>query len=147
LLELLTVVAIIGIIAAIAIPRLVSSRRAAYEAKAVQTLRNMGSGQFAYAGESQAFGTFEELIAKKVLAQQFQRGVGGTSGQGEVVSDGTYGYSMVFSPNKDAIDIFATPLRDPDKFRFFLYRLGRGDLVASEGGGAIGCCAPPHEQG
>ena len=50
---------------------------------------------------------------------------------------------MVFSPNLDAIDIFATPLRDGDKFRYFLFRLGRGDLVQSEGAIAI-MVAPPQ---
>ncbi len=49
LIELLIVVVIIGIIAAIAIPNLISSRRAANEASAVSSLRSYHGAQLAYA--------------------------------------------------------------------------------------------------
>lgn len=45
LIELLIVVAIIGIIAAIAIPNLLKSRQAANEASAISSLRTVGTGQ------------------------------------------------------------------------------------------------------
>jgi prepilin-type N-terminal cleavage/methylation domain-containing protein len=48
LIELLIVVAIIGIIAAIAIPNLLSSRRAANEGSAVSSLRSVHSAQSTY---------------------------------------------------------------------------------------------------
>jgi type IV pilus assembly protein PilA len=48
LIELLIVVAIIGVIAAIAIPNLLASRRAASEASAQSSLRTIFSGQAAY---------------------------------------------------------------------------------------------------
>lgn len=48
LLELLIVVALIGVIAAIAIPNLLASRRAANEASAVSSLRTIGSAQSTY---------------------------------------------------------------------------------------------------
>jgi prepilin-type N-terminal cleavage/methylation domain-containing protein len=48
LIELLIVVAIIGIVAAIAIPALSRSRRAAEESSAVGTLRSYSSAQYAY---------------------------------------------------------------------------------------------------
>ena len=48
LIELLIVVAIIGIIAAIAIPNLLASRRAANEASAQQSLRTIHSSQATY---------------------------------------------------------------------------------------------------
>ena len=48
LIELLIVVAIIGIIAAIAIPNLLSSRRAANEGSAVSAMRTIGSAQATY---------------------------------------------------------------------------------------------------
>lgn len=48
LVELLIVVAIIGIIAAIAVPSLIRARRAAEEAAAVQSLRAYASAQGAY---------------------------------------------------------------------------------------------------
>lgn len=49
LIELLIVVVIIGIIAAIAIPNLLASRRAANEASVISTLRTLHSAQNAYA--------------------------------------------------------------------------------------------------
>ena len=48
LIELLIVVAIIGIIAAIAIPNLLASRRAANEASAISAVRNLSSAEEAY---------------------------------------------------------------------------------------------------
>ncbi len=48
LIELLLVVAIIGIIAAIAIPNLLASRRASNEASAIASLRTIGTAQATY---------------------------------------------------------------------------------------------------
>ncbi|MEW6126677.1 MAG: type II secretion system protein [Acidobacteriota bacterium] len=48
LIELLIVVAIIGVLAAIAIPNLLSSRRASNEASAISSVRSIGSAQIAY---------------------------------------------------------------------------------------------------
>jgi type IV pilus assembly protein PilA len=50
LIELLIVVAIIGILAAIAVPSLIRARRAAEEASAIQCLRTYTSAQAAYLG-------------------------------------------------------------------------------------------------
>jgi type IV pilus assembly protein PilA len=49
LIELLIVVAIIGIIAAIAIPNLLASRKAANEASAISAVRTIGTAQSTYA--------------------------------------------------------------------------------------------------
>ncbi len=48
LIELLIVVAIIGIIAAIAIPNLLASRRASNEGSAIASMRTIGSAQATY---------------------------------------------------------------------------------------------------
>src|SRR5258705_13446737 len=48
LIELLIVVAIIGIIAAIAIPNLLKSRQAANEASAIGSVRTLGTSQATY---------------------------------------------------------------------------------------------------
>jgi type IV pilus assembly protein PilA len=48
LIELLIVVAIIGIIAAIAIPNLLASRRASNEASAIASVRTLGTAQATY---------------------------------------------------------------------------------------------------
>ena len=62
LIELLIVVAIIGIIAAIAIPNLLASRRAANEASAVATMRTIFSAEATYQSTSGA-GQYGDLAA------------------------------------------------------------------------------------
>ena len=69
LIELLIVVAIIGIIAAIAIPNLLASRRAANEGSAQQSLRTMSSAEATYqstAGNG-AFGTMAQLMGQSLI--------------------------------------------------------------------------------
>ena len=63
LIELLIVVAIIGIVAAIAVPNLLASRRAANEGSAQSSLRTLHSCQFAYQGATGLgnFGTLADL--------------------------------------------------------------------------------------
>ena len=63
LIELLIVVAIILIIAAIAIPNLLRSRMSAHEAAAVSTLRNIHSSQATYLVQYGSFG-FADTLAK-----------------------------------------------------------------------------------
>jgi len=62
LIELLIVVAIIGIIAAIAIPNLLASRRAANEGSAQQTLRTLHSSEATYQATS-GNGNFGDMAA------------------------------------------------------------------------------------
>ena len=76
LIELMVVVSIIGIIAAIAVPNLISSRRAANEASAISSLRVYHGGQatFAstvgggnYAGAVSGTNPFPELGTAQIL--------------------------------------------------------------------------------
>ena len=70
LIELLIVVAIIGIIAAIAIPNLLASRRAANEASAISAIRNLSSVEEAYRstyGAGSTFATFNELLSFEMI--------------------------------------------------------------------------------
>jgi len=70
LIELLIVVVIIGIIAAIAIPNLLASRRAANEASAISAMRTVGSSEatfFATAGNSNAYGTGQNLYDRQLI--------------------------------------------------------------------------------
>ncbi|HWS54129.1 MAG TPA: prepilin-type N-terminal cleavage/methylation domain-containing protein [Pyrinomonadaceae bacterium] len=70
LIELLIVVAIIGIVAAIAIPNLLASRRAANEASAISAIRNLSSVEEAYRstyGGGSTFATFAELLTYEMI--------------------------------------------------------------------------------
>jgi len=69
LIELLIVVAIIGIIAAIAIPNLLASRRAANEASAISTLRTIGTSESTYSSTLGfgAYGKLSDLSAAKLV--------------------------------------------------------------------------------
>lgn len=69
LIELLTVVAIVGIISAIAIPNFFSSRRSANEASAVSTMRVLFSAQSTYRATSGSgsYGDFTSLQASGLI--------------------------------------------------------------------------------
>jgi len=69
LIELLIVVAIIGIIAAIAIPNLLASRKAANESSAVATLRTINTAQATYQATTGngSYGDADALLAAKLI--------------------------------------------------------------------------------
>ena len=69
LIELLIVVAIIGIIAAIAVPNLVQSRSAANEGSAITSVRNICTAQITYAATigSSSYATLANLLASTML--------------------------------------------------------------------------------
>lgn len=77
LIELLIVVAIIGIIAAIAIPNLLASRRAANEGSAQQSLRTMASAEATYrstAGNG-SYGPVANLVTQNLIDSVLGGGV------------------------------------------------------------------------
>jgi type IV pilus assembly protein PilA len=70
LIELLIVVAVIGIIAAIAIPNLLASRRAANEASAISAIRTLSSSEEAYratVGGGVQFADFPTLATQQMI--------------------------------------------------------------------------------
>jgi prepilin-type N-terminal cleavage/methylation domain-containing protein len=69
LIELLIVVAIIGIIASIAIPSMLSSRRAANEGSAISSLRTIHSAQITFlaTGGDGEFGTLDQLQTDRLI--------------------------------------------------------------------------------
>jgi type IV pilus assembly protein PilA len=82
LIELLIVVAIIGIIAAIAIPNLLASRRAANEGSALSSMRTIHSSEAVYqatAGNG-GFGTLAELNSAELIDDNIGAGTNTKSG-------------------------------------------------------------------
>jgi type IV pilus assembly protein PilA len=73
LIELLSVVAIIGILAAISIPKLMNSRRAANEGSAVSTLRTIHSVEASYQSTTGAgnFADLPSLVSNQMLDPTF----------------------------------------------------------------------------
>ncbi len=66
LIELLIVVAIIGIIAAIAIPNLLASKRSANEGSAIASMRSLNTAEATYfttSGLNTNYGTFVQMVA------------------------------------------------------------------------------------
>jgi prepilin-type N-terminal cleavage/methylation domain-containing protein len=80
LIELLVVVVIIGIIAAIAIPSLLAARRSANESAAVSALRTISSAEATYqssAGNGTNYGTLAQLGGQKLIDAQLTTGTKG----------------------------------------------------------------------
>jgi prepilin-type N-terminal cleavage/methylation domain-containing protein len=76
LIELLIVVAIIGIIASIAIPSLLASRRAANEGSALSAMRSIHSAQVTYLNTAGAgnYGTLADLGTERLVDQTLGSG-------------------------------------------------------------------------
>ena len=77
LIELLIVVAIIGIIAAIAIPNLLASRRAANEGSAQSSLRTFSSAEATYktTAGSGSYGPVDSLVTQNLIDASLGSGV------------------------------------------------------------------------
>ncbi len=77
LIELLIVVAIIGIIAAIAIPNLLASRRAANEGSAEQSLRTSSSAEAAYRATAGGgnYGSMDNLLSQQLIDSTLASGL------------------------------------------------------------------------
>ena len=106
LIELLIVVAIIGIIAAIAIPNLLASRRAANEGSAQSSMRTLHSAQATYQATSGNgnYGSFANLRAVQLIDTQLA---------GQVKS----GYSFTMTPTPATLDATTGAITSPAMFR------------------------------
>jgi prepilin-type N-terminal cleavage/methylation domain-containing protein len=116
LIELLIVVAIIGIIAAIAIPNLLASRRAANEASAISAIRTLSSSEEAYRatfGGGSGFTDLDGLVNGKF--------VDSTLGTATAVDKAKSGYifSLVTSSASTAFCAGAAPSTDNNGTRNF----------------------------
>jgi prepilin-type N-terminal cleavage/methylation domain-containing protein len=78
LIELLIVIAIIGIIATIALPILLGARRNACDGKARQSLRNVVSAQAGFFAATGSYGTLDALATNvpPFLDERFTSGTG-----------------------------------------------------------------------
>ncbi|MCA1618084.1 MAG: prepilin-type N-terminal cleavage/methylation domain-containing protein [Acidobacteria bacterium] len=106
LIELLIVVAIIGIIAALSIPNLLASRRAANEASAISAIRTISSAQEAYRatkGGGSGFGNLDVLVEAKMIDSAL-----GTSTTADRAKSG-YIFSVVTSDSGTAFCAGAAP--------------------------------------
>jgi prepilin-type N-terminal cleavage/methylation domain-containing protein len=68
LIELLIVVAIIGIVAAIAVPNFLNSRQSAYNASAFSSLRLIHTAEISYRERNSQFGDMNDLKNAEVLS-------------------------------------------------------------------------------
>ncbi len=99
LIELLIVVAIIGIIAALAVPNLVQSKKAASEASAIASVRNLVTAQITYASTlgNGDFGSLAELSAENFADEVL--GSGRKDGYDfSVAANGSIGFSVIATP-------------------------------------------------
>jgi prepilin-type N-terminal cleavage/methylation domain-containing protein len=100
LIELLIVVAIIGIIAAIAIPGLLRARMSGNEASAIGTVRTVSSAQATFAG-SCGGGGYATTLADLALAP-----VGGVTFIPPDIAAGTKsGYTLTVAPHNTAVAV------------------------------------------
>lgn len=81
LLEILLVVAIIGILVTMAIPQISGTRQSSYELSAMRALQAVGSAQHAY---NNAYGTFvswDDLRRRNYISPQYLKGGGSNRGR------------------------------------------------------------------
>jgi type IV pilus assembly protein PilA len=86
LIELLIVVAVLGILASIAVPNLLRSRQTAYEANAVRYVRSWGAGQELY---KRAHGFYADTDEVMILEGFINKGM-----EGGTADDQAYTYSI-----------------------------------------------------
>ena len=104
LIELLIVVAIIGIIAAIAIPNLLAARRSANESATIGSLRTIGTAEATYfsgAGLNKDYATLPGLLTAGLIDNV----LGGTA----PVTKSGYGYVFTMGASNAAYMVTASP--------------------------------------
>jgi len=137
LIELLIVVAIILIIAAIAIPNLLRARRSANEGSATASMRTVGSGELLYRSTNGNFTTLTGLAADSIIDNVLGSGVksgyafaaaAGTSTDLQFTADGTPSVST--GATQTGARFFFT-----DETQVVRFAVG---AAATSGSGAIG---------
>jgi type IV pilus assembly protein PilE len=116
LVELLIVVAIIAILAAIAVPSLLTSKQAANEAAAIQGCRTVGSAEISYAAtNNQQYTTLASLVSGEYLDSRFS-----TTGaiDGYSYQPGDVAGTTVDSDPPASFGFIATPTASNGRFLF-----------------------------
>ena len=108
LIELLIVVVIIGIIAAIAIPNLLAARRGANEGSAISSLRTLHGANVTFQATEGA-GKFAADMAALKTANLIDATFAGASGAGTPKSGYNYTYAVVNTANPATFTTVAAP--------------------------------------
>ena len=130
LIELLIVVAIIGILAAIAIPHFLNSRQAAHNASAFSSLRLIHSAQIAYRARFDQYGNLTELKDAGTLTDPLL-----ATGQRS-------NYNFVLNPatlNAEYYEVSATPAVAPWRY----YYVDASGIIRSSTGSAANASSSP----
>ena len=104
LLEVMIVVGIIAVLAAIAIPRMLESKDIAYETNAQTFLRSIHQSEVQFESRQGHWATMAELRAAKYVGPQ---------------DPGSYFVSVDLLPSNGGFTAAATPLSRPDKMRHY----------------------------
>lgn len=135
LIELLIVVAVIGIIAAIAVPNLLQSRAAANEASAISSVRTIVTAQITYSATqgNGSYGTLAELQGAGLIDESLGSG-------------SKDGYNFAVTNTATTFTVTATPVTDGTTGNrgFFADQTGVirvGDGTATAGSPPLGSTA------
>ncbi|HEU4386507.1 MAG TPA: type II secretion system protein [Blastocatellia bacterium] len=134
LIELLIVVAIIGIITAIAIPGLQSARRASQAGSAVQSVRTLSSAEQLYYKQFNAYGALFDLFGQGTIDSNLTSG--NKSGYNFTVNVLNRGTGIA-----NGYESIADPQEYPLKFRHFYS--DESGLIRVEQGAVATVASPP----
>jgi prepilin-type N-terminal cleavage/methylation domain-containing protein len=108
LLELITVVAILGIIMALAVPGLFRAKRHAQSGSAIQSLRTITTAEHLYDRRYRVYATLADLVPEGSLDSNL--GSGAKSG---------YTFTITLSPDQKRFSANANPQFDPSGADYF----------------------------
>lgn len=130
IIELLVVVAILGLIAAIAVPSLRRARMHANQASAIQSLRTITTAQYLYERKFQVYGTLADLNPEGTLDPNLASGV-----------KSQYIFNIVLSPDEKAFTCTATPQSEPANFNHFF--VDESAVIRAQFGSPADVNSPP----
>ena len=119
----------VGIIAAIAIPNLLASYKAANEGSAMQSMREISVAESTYQSTHAAYGTFDQLVAGHLI-------------KGDLATGTRHGYrftveiSTAGSPNQPAFHAVGMPVQYPNSGRRSFFIDESGVIRAADSQGA-----------